>query len=102
MECWIATCPLLVIPPRVSVAATPETSFVRSVAWPLINQMRGFFVHIRPVRLLIEGGPLRAEYDALCFLLVNKCLTMQLHPSEAIAIHYRVLTTQRYGEPPAG
>jgi len=45
---------------------------------------------------------LRAEYDALCFLLVNKCLTMQLHPSEAIAIHYRVMSTRRYGEPPAG
>jgi len=95
---WISTCPLAVIPPRLAMPSCPETAFARSVAWPLINSMRGFFVHIRPVRLFIDGGLLLREYDALCFLLVNKCHTLQLHPSEAIAIHYRFMTTGRYGE----
>jgi len=74
---------------------------IRSGAFQLITMLRAFFVHVRPLTLIAEGGQLKKEYDALCFLLVNKCLTLQMHPAEALSVHFMIMRTQRCGLIPA-
>jgi hypothetical protein len=43
---------------------------------------------------------LRLAYDGITYALLNRCGSMQLHPAEAMAILYAVLSTSVYGGAP--
>ena len=89
---YFCVTPLDVIPPRFALPRTDRYDSGLAMASGFLRHLRPLFGQFMPAPYRQQpGGDGRRAYDSYCFVLLNKVKTLQLHPAEALAIHFELL-----------